>query len=246
VTTPLLWWRALSARGKTLVVLAVVATAVCAVASVVYVFTSDGLSIDSPENPRLSYLWVFLLVALDGVIPIFPGETTLNAASTMAAQGKLDLGPIIVMGALGAIVGDSGLFWLARTSSRKFEGRVAEARSNDKVRQALALLDSSAPLLIIGGRYLPGMRFVVNASMGLSTIRYRRFLVWSVIGGTLWSVFTCVLAYQIGVALGDNPLASFIIAGLVTTVVLAVIFLVVRHRRARGRPDGQDSVANHS
>ena len=114
------------------------------------------------------------------------------------------------------------------------------------MRQALDLLDSSAPLLIIGGRYLPGMRFVVNASMGLSSIRYRRFLVWSVIGGTLWSVFTCVLAYQIGVALGDNPLASFIIAGLVTTVVLAVVFLVVRHRRARGRPDGQDSVANHS
>jgi hypothetical protein len=89
------------------------------------------------------------------------------------------------MGALGAIVGDSGLFWLARTSSRKFEGRVAEAKAIDQVRQALALLDSSA-------------------------------------------------------------LASFIIAGLVTTVVLAVGVLVVPHRRAQSRPDGQDWVANHS
>ena len=109
----------------------VAVVAVCAVASVSYVLTSDGLSLEDPENPRLSYVWVFLLVALDGVIPIFPGETTLNAASTMAAQGKLDLGPIIVMGALGAIVGDSGLFWLARRSSRRFEGRVAEAKAND-------------------------------------------------------------------------------------------------------------------
>jgi membrane protein DedA with SNARE-associated domain len=191
VTTPLRRWRSLSSREKTLVVSAVVVVAVCAAASVMYVVTNDGLSLENPKNPQLSYLWVFLLIALDGVIPIFPGETTLNAASTMAAQGKLDLGPIIVMGALGAIVGDSGLFWLARTSSRRFAGRVEEAKSNDKVRQALDLLNSSAPLLIVGGRYLPGMRFVVNASMGLSAIPYRRFLVWSVIGGTLWSVFTC-------------------------------------------------------
>ena len=233
VTKALRRWHRLSSRGKALVVSAVLVTAGCAAASVVYVLTNDGFSIENPQNPRLSYLWVFLLVALDGVIPIFPGETTLNAASTLAAQGKLDLGPIIVMGALGAIVGDSGLFWLARKSSRKFEGRVEEAKANDKVSQALDLLDSSAPLLIIGGRYLPGMRFVVNASMGLSSIPYPRFLVWSVIGGSLWSVFTCVLAYQIGVALGEFPLASFVIAGLVTTVVLTIVFLTVRLRRHR-------------
>lgn len=46
--------------------------------------------------------------------------------------------------------------------------------------------------------------------------------------------------------LDSSALASFIIAGLVTTVVLAVGVLVVPHRRAQGRPDGQDWVANHS
>ena len=72
MTTPLRRWHDLSSRGKALVVSVVVVTAVCAVASVVYVLTNDGLSIENPDNPRLSYFWVFLLVALDGVIPIFP------------------------------------------------------------------------------------------------------------------------------------------------------------------------------
>ena len=53
-------------------------------------------------------------------------------------------------------------------------------RQNPTVRRGFDLLDSSAPVLIIGGRYVPGMRFVVNATMGLSDIRYRRFLPWSV------------------------------------------------------------------
>ena len=46
-----------------------------------------------------------------------------------------------------------------------------------------------------------------------------------------------MLAYEIGVALGDYPFASFIISGLVTTVALAaVIFTVRRHRRTAPAP----------
>ncbi len=226
-------WRQLSGRTKAWIVAAAVVTVVCVVAAVNYMATSDGLEIVDPENPQRSYVLVFVLIALDAVIPIFPGETTLNAAATAAAQGNLDVLPIIVMGALGAIVGDSALFWIARKSAHRIQGQVERAKANDKVRQAFDLLDSSAPVLIIGGRYVPGMRFVVNASMGLSDIAYRRFLLWSVISGILWSTYTTILAYQIGLAMGDYPLASFVISGLVSTVAIAVVFFTVRrHRRA--------------
>ena len=124
----------------------------------------------------VAYISIFVLIFLDAVIPIFPGETTLNAAATAAANGKLDLGPIIVMGALGAILGDSALFWLARLFSVRLEGQVTRAKANKQVRMAFDLMDKSPAVLIIGGRYVPGMRFVVNATMGLSDIAYRRFL----------------------------------------------------------------------
>jgi membrane-associated protein len=223
-------WQRLRLRTKVLVGLAVALPFV--VAAVIFMATSDGITLVDPQHPGYSYLSVFALIALDAVIPIFPGETTLNAAATVAANGKLDLGPIIVMGALGAIVGDSTLFWLARRFSHRIDGQVTRAKANKRVGQAFDLMDSSAAVLIIGGRYLPGMRFVVNATMGLSDIAYRRFLLWSVVSGALWSTYTCVLAYQIGVALGDYPLASFIISGLVTTVAITVVFFSVRrHRR---------------
>jgi membrane-associated protein len=233
--------------ARTKVIATAVAVGLCLVAAVNYMVDSDGLSIVDPAQPGLSYLSVFLLIALDAVIPIFPGETTLNAASTVAAQGKLDLGPIIVMGALGAIVGDSALFWIARRYAHRIESQVARAKANNHVRQALEMMASSAPVLIVGGRYVPGMRFVVNATMGLSGIAYRRFLLWSVVSGTLWSVYTCVLAYQIGLALGDFPMASFVISGLVTTVAIAVVFFTVRrHRRIASAHPHQADVATHT
>jgi membrane-associated protein len=67
-----------------------------------------------------AYVLCFLFVWFDAVIPIFPGETTLSAASTIAAGGDLDLGLVMLVGGLGAIIGDSSLFWIARKSAAKW------------------------------------------------------------------------------------------------------------------------------
>ena len=123
-----------------------------------------------------AYGLCFLLVWFDAVIPIFPGETTLSAASTLAADGELELPLVMLAGALGAIVGDSSLFWIARRSAKRVQGQLDKALENPKVRAAWEALDRSPGLLIVAGRYVPGMRFAVNASMGLSKIPYRRFL----------------------------------------------------------------------
>ena len=184
---------------------------------------------DAPE--QWAYVLCFLLVWFDAVIPIFPGETTLSAASTQAAEGSLELGLVMLAGALGAIVGDSSLFWIARKSADKVQGQLDKALENPKVRVAWDSLDRSPGLMIIAGRYVPGMRFAVNASMGLSDIPYRRFLLWSVIGGIMWSVYTCALAYNVATTLSGFPLASLVISSLITSAALAAIYFVDRRRR---------------
>ena len=184
---------------------------------------------DAPE--QWAYVLCFLLVWFDAVIPVFPGETTLSAASTQAAEGSLELALVMLAGALGAIVGDSSLFWIARKSADKVQGQLDKALENSKVRTAWDSLDRSPGLMIIAGRYVPGMRFAVNASMGLSDIPYRRFLLWSVIGGIMWSVYTCALAYNVATTLSGFPLASLVISGLITSAALTAIYFVDRRRR---------------
>jgi membrane-associated protein len=191
----------------------------------------DGFTLIDPADPRRSYVMVFLLIALDAVIPIFPGETTLNVAATAASQGTLDVGPVMVAGALGAIAGDSALYWIARRYSARIEPQLAKARKNAKVSEGLMLLQGNAPLLIAGGRFVPGLRFLVNATMGIARFPYRRFLLWSAIGGIVWSVYTCALAYAVGTAFVNFPLASVVISGVITTIVIAVIFILLRRQR---------------
>ena len=152
-----------------------------------------------------SYFGIAALVFLDAVCPVFPGETTLNAGSTLAAQGALDLLPVIIAGSVGAVVGDSALYWIARLFSQHLTEQVDKAKRNEKVASALELLGNRAPLLLVVGRFVPGVRFVVNATFGIAKLPYRQFLLWSTIGGVLWSVYTCLLAYAVGTALADFP-----------------------------------------
>jgi membrane-associated protein len=191
----------------------------------------DGFSMIDQASGDWAYLGVFLLVFGDALCALFPGETTLNAASTLASNGVLKLGLVMLAGAAGAIVGDSALYWIARRNRERFRPRMDAAMKHEKVAAAMHFIGSSTAMLLVFGRYLPGLRFVVNATLGLAAHPYRHFLLWSAIGGTLWSVYTCGLAYLVGTALAGFPLASVIISGVVTTVAIGVVFLVARRRR---------------
>jgi membrane-associated protein len=224
-------WRAL------LKWLALLVLAVAVVVILVSIGGEDGFAQLDPDNPTRCYFFVFFFVAADAVIPVFPGETTLNAASAFAADGDLRLSLVIVLGALAAIVGDSSLYWIARTSSARITPQLERARKNTRVAAALDFLDRGAPVLLVFGRYVPGLRFVINATMGMNKYPYGRYLPWSALGAVLWSTYTCLLAYKVGATLDNYPLASVYISGLITTVLMAVIFLVVRRRDRRSDDD---------
>lgn len=231
-------------------VLAVLALGIAAVVVLVSIGGDDGFAQIDANDPTRAYFFTFFFVAADAVVPIFPGETTLNAASTFAASGDLELWAVILLGALGAIVGDSSLYWIARKSSARITPQLERARKNRRVAAALDFLDRGAPVLLVFGRYVPGLRFVINSTMGMSEYPYLKYLPWSALGGALWSTYTCLLAYWVGSSLDNYPLASVYVSGAITTLAMAVIFIVIRRRDAhetvRGGPDVDQPTADRA
>ncbi|HYJ67905.1 MAG TPA: VTT domain-containing protein [Nocardioidaceae bacterium] len=195
----------------------------------------DGFSTIDQATGNWAYLAAFLLVFCDALCALFPAETTLNAASTLAAEGVLNLGLVMLAGAAGAVAGDSTVYWIARHSRDRFQPRIDAAMKNEKVSAVMGFIGSSAAMLLVFGRYVPGLRLVVNASLGLAAHPYRHFLLWSAVGGTLWSIYTCGLAYLVGTAMANLPLASMVISGLITTVAIGVVFVVARRRHTTGQ-----------
>jgi membrane protein DedA with SNARE-associated domain len=185
------------------------------------------------DDEIVAYFTVFGLVFADAIVPIFPGETTLTTASVAAADGELVLALVVVAGALGAILGDNALYWISRTGPRGLKARLeAASRKDERVASGLDLLGRSGPLLIACGRFVPGVRFAVNVMMGMTEYPYRRFLLFSAIGGTAWAAYTCVLAYLVSTALADFALASIVISGLITSVLVGGVYWIDRRRTA--------------
>jgi membrane protein DedA with SNARE-associated domain len=212
-------------------VLAAVALLLVAGAAMLVIVAGGGLGLLDEVSEGFAYLIIFALIYGDAIIPLLPGETTLNTAAVLASDGQLEITLVIIAAALGAVLGDSSLYWIARLAGERYQPQVEKVRDDSRIKSALEILGSNAPLLIIFGRYVPGLRFVVNATMGITKFPYRWFLLWSTIGGVTWAIYTALLAYYVGSAIEDYPIASILISGAITTVIIGIIFLGVRHRR---------------
>ena len=209
--------------------------ALCAVmALIAYSVAREQPPVDKPGD-SWAYVAVFALVFGDAVIAVLPGETTLNTAATLAAQGVLELRWVMVAGALGAVLGDSALYWIARFFRPRVQARLDVALENPKVATARDIIGSTATELLVFGRYVPGMRFVVNASLGLAQHPYGDFVRWSALGGILWSIYICSVAYLVGTVLVDAPIASIVVSALASTLVVAVVFVILARRYRRER-----------
>jgi membrane protein DedA with SNARE-associated domain len=184
-------------------------------------------TLDDPSSDLAAYVLVLLMVYGDAVVAVFPGETTLNVASTMAATDELALAPVIVAGALGAFLGDNTLYWIAR-SIPAVRDRARQAQEDDRFKDALSLIGRHAQVLVALCRFLPFVRWAVVAGMGALPMPYRTFIFSSAVGAAAWSAYTCIVAYAIGTALSEFPLGSIVIACASSGIIVAIVYFMER------------------
>ena len=173
------------------------------------------------------YLIVAAVVVFDAIVPIFPSESLLNTGSILATQddSTIEIWRLIVAGSVGAVVGDTLLYGLSRSVMRNFMAeRLEQAQRNERVAEAVGVLQGEAPMLIIGGRFVPGVRFVVGATMGLTRYPFPRFLLWDAIGGIAWASFACVSSAVISTAVGGQPVVSIVLSAIITTALLGFLY----------------------
>lgn len=195
------------------------------------------IDLEGVDHP---YLLVAMFVVFDAVVPIFPSESLLNTGSILATNdgSTIEIWRLIVAGSVGAVVGDTLLYWLSRSVMRGFMAdRLEQAQRNEKVSEAFEALRGEAPLLIVGGRFVPGVRFVVGASMGLTKYPFPRFLLWDAIGGIAWASFACISSALISTAVGGQPVVSIVLSAVITTALLGYLYQRVK-RSLEERPAG--------
>lgn len=205
----------------------------------------NELIMQAISSPWL-YLVLFAATIIDGFFPPIPSETLLVAAA--AASVSSGGGELLLLGAVAAVaatIGDNIAFLVGRRVGVDRFAWMRRPRVRTIFAAASSSLDRRPAALILGARYIPVGRVMVNMSAGALQFPWRRFLPLSLVAGASWSVFSLAIGLLAGSWLRGQPLLSAALGIAVALLVGFVIDRAVAARRARaGRHEDGDLSAS--
>lgn len=157
------------------------------------------------------------------------GETILILGGFAAHRGYLELPWVIVSAFLGTLFGDQLYFYIGRIKGRSLlEKRPKWKAKSEKVR---SLLYRHQTLLILGFRFLYGLRTVTPFIIGASDVSPIRFFILNVTGALIWASSVATMGYLFGntleIIIGDTKKYELSVFALL--VVIGLIFWLTRY-----------------
>jgi membrane-associated protein len=169
-----------------------------------------------------------------------PGDSLLFFAGFLSSTaGGEVLPPLPVVAgacAVAAIVGDQVGYAIGhRFGPALFNRPKSRFFDPANVRKAEAFFAAHGSKTIVLARFVPIVRTFVPTVAGVSSMRYRTFVLYNVVGGVLWGGGVTTLGYFLGeieLVKENIELAAIAIVGL---SVLPIVLEFVKHRRAATR-----------
>jgi membrane protein DedA with SNARE-associated domain len=162
------------------------------------------------------------------------GETVLVLGGLSAHLGYLSLDSVIACGFCGTVLGDQLYFFLGRRHGKTLLARHPSWHA--RAQHVALILERHQNLLILGFRFLYGLRSVTPFAIGISNVSYMRFTLLNLIGASIWAISIGLAGYYFGRAveavLGDVKRYEVeLMAGIVGLAV--VIWLAHLYRRRK-------------
>ena len=167
--------------------------------------------------------WIYpLLLALcliDGIFPPVPSESVVVALAAIAVSaGAPNIWLVVAVAAAGAIAGDNIAYLIGRSIGADRFRWMQRPRVAAAFAWARRELDRRGALLILGARYIPVGRVAVNMTAGATRYNHRKFVLFSVVAGISWALYSVGIGALAGQWFHDHTLLA---AGL--AIVLALL-----------------------
>ncbi|HMA36319.1 MAG TPA: DedA family protein [Chloroflexia bacterium] len=190
----------------------------------------------------LGYPGILALIALEGVFPLVPSEIILPLAGSLAAQGRLSLFLLLPAAVGGSALSASLLYGIARWGGAPLVGRLLDRwgrwllLSRADLDRTQAWFERRGPLMVLIGRFTPGLRTLISVPAGLARMSYPRFLLYTCLGSSVWNGGLLLAGWLLGANWPSvqgwvTPIAPLIYLVL---LVLVVVFFARRYAARRG------------
>ncbi len=166
---------------------------------------------------------------------VVPGDTIVIIAAT-AVESPVQFVALVVAVILGALVGESIGFGLGRFFGPRIRmSRLGRWLGERNWVRAETFLARRGGVAVFISRFLPVLHSLIPLTVGMSPMRYRTFIAWTLPATTIWTLaYVSVGAFAAGTfreLLDRLHYAGYIFAGIIA--VFAVVVWLVKRRLER-------------
>lgn len=184
--------------------------------------------------------WVVLgiIFAECGILLGFflPGDSLLFITGLFIAKGSIhvNLGVAITLLIIAAIAGNVTGYWIGHKSGpslfKRPDSRLFRREYVDKTHE---FFDKYGARAIIMARFVPIVRTFITAVAGIGRMDFRRFFVFSAIGGILWAGGITLAGYYLGTNAWVSANLEKVILLIIAISIVPMVVEYIRHRRQR-------------
>lgn len=195
---------------------------------------------------QFGYLGICFLIAIENIFPPIPSEVILTFGGFMTTCTRLTVPGVVIFSTLGSTIGAVVLYWAGTALNPERLEALAKGKlfkvlgfEKEDVDKTLRWFDRHGKKAILLGRCVPIIRSLVSVPAGMAGIAMPVFLVYTMIGSTIWNILLVSLGAILGaswevVLVYIGKYSAFIKGMLIAAVLILVIRFMWRRINAGG------------
>ena len=186
---------------------------------------------------QFGYFGVFFLIAVENIFPPIPSEVILLFGGFMTTFTKLHVVGVILAATLGSLLGAIVLYYIGKILNKERLkkivsgkiGKVLRLKAGD-IEKADKWFDTKGQKTVFICRFIPIVRSLISIPAGMSEMKFLKFLLYTVLGSTIWNTVLVVLGSIVGenwtniLGILDNYSHIVLILLIITFVVFVFWF----------------------
>jgi membrane-associated protein len=184
-----------------------------------------------------TYLLLFIVLFCETglvIFPLLPGDSLLFAVGSLATLPDAHLNVAIVCAVMfsAALSGDVTNYWVGRKIGRFLMENTRLIR-REHLQRTEEFYERYGAKTVMIARFVPIVRTIAPFVAGAGSMRWRRFIGFSITGATLWILGITLAGYFFGNIPGVQKHFHYVIFGIIFVSLIPVLIHVVPRSKKR-------------
>ena len=164
-------------------------------------------------------------MALESMIAPIPSELVMPFIGFLVATNKLSLTLAIIFSSLGTLLGSLISYYIGKIYGDKFVRKFGKYILLEEAHLLWTedFFKKHGEKTIFIGRFIPVVRHVISIPAGIGKMNLPKFIIYTLIGGTIWNSFLLFLGYK----LAENWKTVHKYSSIIDVIVIILFVIII-------------------